>query len=74
MNVIEAITAIMKEQDIRTGALASRLGKAQNTVNMRLNQKDLTVSKAAETLRVLDYKIVVMPRSATTPRGGIEVE
>lgn len=74
MKITEAIRQIMAEQEVRVGMMAARIGKKQNLISERLSQNDMTIGKSAEMLRVLDYKIVVMPRSATTPRGGIEVE
>lgn len=74
MKITKAIRQIMTEQDVRVGMMAARIGKKQNLVSERLSQNDMTIGKAAEMLRVLDYKLVVMPRGTTTPKGGIEVE
>lgn len=74
MKITEAIRQIMAEQEVRVGMMAARIGKKQNLISERLSQNDMTIGKSAEMLRVLDYKIVVMPREVTTPRGGIEVE
>lgn len=74
MEIAEAIRAAMKECEVGVNALSARIGKKQNVVSERLRQRDMTIGKAAELLRALDYKIVVMPRSTSTPKGGVEVE
>ncbi len=74
MKIAEAIRAVMVEQGVKVGMMAGRLGKKQNVISERLSQNDMTITKAGEMLRVLDYKIVVMPKSTSTPKGGFEVE
>lgn len=74
MKIAEAIRAVMADQGVKVGMMAGRLGKKQNVISERLSQNDMTITKAGEMLRVLDYKIVVMPKSASTPKGGFEVE
>ena len=74
MKIAEAIRAVMVEQGVKVGMMAGRLGKKQNVISERLSQNDMTITKAGEMLRVLDYKIVVIPKSTSTPKGGFEVE
>ena len=74
MTAAEAIREILNRTGVGVTALAGRLNINQNTMSMRLSQKSMTVAKLHETLRVLDYKVVVVPREARIPDGGFEVE
>ena len=74
MNAISALREIMKIQSVGVNKLADRLGIKQNSLSMRLKQKSISVEKLSETLRMLDYKIVLLPREARIPEGGFEVE
>lgn len=74
MNIVKAIREIMTEQGVGVSKLAGRLGKKQNLISERLSQNGMTFEKANEMLQMLDYKIVLMPKSAATPKGGFEVE
>lgn len=74
MNAITAIREIMKSQSVGVNKLADRLGMKQNALSMRLKQKSISVEKLSETLRMLDYKVVLIPREARIPEGGFEIE
>lgn len=74
MKTSEALKQIMKSRDIGTNTLASRLGKKANVISERLGQDNISIQKLNEMLRVLDYKVVLIPRNARTPEGGYEVE
>jgi len=74
MKTVEAIREIMKEQDIGTSKMADRLGKPARLVSDRLSQENISITKLNELLRVLDYKVVLVPRGAKLPDGGYEVE
>ena len=74
MNVITAIREIMKIQSVGVNKLADRLGIKQNVLSMRLKQKNMSIDKLSQTLRMLDYKIVLLPREARVPEGGFEIE
>ena len=64
----------MKDTDVGTNTLADRLGKPARLVSDRLSQENISIEKLDEMLRLLDYKIVVLPRDARLPEGGIEIE
>lgn len=74
MNAITAIREIMEIQSVGVCKLADRLGMKQNALSMRLKQKTISTDKLAETLRMLDYKIVLVPRETRVPEGGFEIE
>lgn len=74
MVAMEALREVMKLKGISTSALSKRLGIAQNTLSERYKQKNVSVGKLSEMLRVMDYKVVIVPNTARLPDGGIEVE
>lgn len=74
MKSTEAVKEIMAKQGVTQVALAKRTNTAQPTMAMRLQQENLSIKKLNEMLRVLDYKIVIMPASAATPKDGYEIE
>lgn len=70
----ESVREIMKIKNVRPSVLCSRLGIKSNALCSRLNARGISVSKLNETLRALDYKIVIVPRETRLPDGGIEIE
>ena len=74
MKTNEAVREIMKEQEIGVSALASRIGKTPRLVSDRLAMENISIGKLNELLRVLDYKVVVVPRSRVTKKDEYEVE
>lgn len=70
----EAMRIIMKEQDIGVNKLASRMGKLPRFVSDRLHTKNVTINTMVSMLRMVDYKIVVIPRETRIPEGGYEIE
>lgn len=74
MKTNEAVREIMKQQSVGVSALASRIDKTPRLVSDRLSQSNISIDKLNELLRVLDYKVVVVPRSRMTKTGEYEVE
>lgn len=74
MLAMEAVKEIMKIRNVRPAVLCSRLGIKGNVLSERFKLKNVSVSKLNETLRALDYKIVIVPRETRIPEGGIEIE
>ena len=74
MKTQEAVRSIMASQEVGLSKLANRMEKPVNTISERLRQENISVSKLEEILRVLDYKIVVMPRNGVLPKGGYEIK
>lgn len=72
----DVIKAIMARQGLTVTDMAARLNVTMPTVWERLNGKraaDLRVSNLAEMARLLDYKVVIMPRGAKAPADSYEV-
>lgn len=74
MKATEAIREIMKEEGIGVTKLADRLGKGKNVISERLRQDNISMEKLGEILRVLDYKVVLIPRDMVTPKNGYEIK
>ncbi len=74
MKTSEAVREIMKEQGIGTTKMASRMDKTPRVVSDRLRQDNMSVSILNELLRVLDYKVIIVPRDTKLPRGGFEID
>ena len=74
MKAVEAVRAIMKEQDVGTNKMADRMGKPARLVSDRLSQENISIVKLNEMLRLLDYKVVIVPRASRVPEGGYEVD
>ena len=74
MNVILATREIMKSRAVGVNMLADRLGIKQNVLSERLRHENISVNKLSEMLRLLDYKIILVPRETRLPEGGFEVE
>lgn len=74
MNVILATREIMKNRAVGVNMLADRLGIKQNVLSERLRHENISVNKLSEMLRLLDYKIILVPRETRLPEGGFEVE
>lgn len=69
-----AVREIMSSNGVGLSALASRLDKTPRLVSDRLSQENISIEKLNEMLRVLDYKIVVVPRNRTAKTDEYEVE
>ncbi len=56
-----AIQAIMEQKGIGTTALATAMGKSVSTVCDRIYQQNISVEKLDEIVRVMGYKIMLVP-------------
>ena len=74
MKTSEALREAMKIKNVSVSRMADRIGKSSRLVCERIGQENISVSKLQEMLRVLDYKIVILPREARLPDGGFEIE
>lgn len=74
MKTGDAIKKVMEERGVRVSQIAYMTGKKSNVISERLSQENISVGKMLEMLRVLNYKIVIMPRDAKTQDGWYEVE
>lgn len=74
MITMEAVREVMKRKEVRPAVLCDRLGIKSNVLAERFKQKNVSVSKLNEMLRLMDYKVVIVPRESRIPDGGYEVE
>jgi len=74
MIAMEAVKEVMRLKEVRPAMLCDRLGIKSNVLSERFKQKNVSVSKLNEMLRLMDYKVVVVPRETRVPEGGFEVE
>lgn len=70
----EIVREIMKEKGVTPKMLALRLGEGHNTVLGRLNREKWTVGVLQETLRVLDYKIIIAPADERNRNGNYTID
>ena len=74
MIAMDAVKEVMKRKDVRPAVLCDRLGIKSNVLSERFKQKNVSVAKLNEMLRLMDYKVVIVPRETRIPEGGYEVE
>ncbi len=74
MKTESALRSIMEAKEITVSSLASRMGKSSRLVCERIGQNNISIAKLNEMLRLMDYKIVLVPREARMPEGGFEIE
>lgn len=74
MLAMQALREVMKIKEVRPSVLADRLGVKSNVLSERFKLKNVSVSKLNEMARLLDYKVVLVPRETRLPEGGFEVE
>ena len=74
MKTTEILKAIMTAKDVGVTKLASRLGKKTNVISERVRQTNISIDKLNEMLRVLDYKVVIVPIDGKLPKDSFEVE
>ena len=69
MTASEAIKEILKLKELNQAKLSDMLDIPLKTLNERLRHKNISVNKLDETLRVMGYKIMVVPRDAKVENG-----
>lgn len=78
MEARQIIKTIMVNEGVTNAQMANRLNISQATVWDRLNnkkgRKDIPTSLLDEMLKVLDYKIVIVPYNKRVLDGEYEVE
>lgn len=73
----DVVKKIMEEQSVSNAELAHKLSVKPTAMWDRLNNvksKDLNVSLLSAMIRVLGYKIQIVPINKKLPDGGFEVE
>lgn len=77
MKAREVVKEIMANQSLTNAGLANRVGISREAAWDRINTKkakDMAVDTLLEMLKVMDYKIQIVPRSSRLPDGGYEVD
>lgn len=74
MKTGDAVREVMKIKEVGVNQMADRLGKSPRLVSERLSQQNISITKLNEMLKVMDYKIIIVPRSTRVPSDGFEVE
>lgn len=74
MITMEAVKEIMKKKGIRPSDLYDGLGIKSNVLSERFKQKNVSVSKLNEMVRLMDYKIVLTPTDTQTNKDEFEIE
>ena len=71
---MKAVYEIMVGQGLKRSALARRIGIAPTTLKERFKQQNASVALLVETVRPMDYKVVLMPSSERLKDGWYEIE
>ncbi|MGI6248196.1 MAG: hypothetical protein ACOYJX_02140 [Acutalibacteraceae bacterium] len=75
MKATDVVRKIMKTKGVKVAALADKLGlKRSNVVSERLSQSNISVAKLDEMLRLLGYKIMIMPDETPEEEGWYRAE
>nr|DAE76419.1 MAG TPA: regulatory protein [Caudoviricetes sp.] len=69
MTASEAIKEILKLKELNQAKLSDMLDIPLKTLNERLRHKNMSVNKLDEMLRVMGYKIMVVPRDTKVENG-----
>lgn len=71
---MEALKEVMKIREIRPAVPCDRPGIKSNVLSERFRQKNVSVTRLNEMLRLMDCKIVVVPRDSRVPEGGLSMK
>ena len=74
MTTREALKTIMEKRGVGTNKLADRMGKPPRFVSDRLRSHNIGIQHLNELLRILDYKIVLVPRETTEKEDWVRIE
>ena len=74
MIAMEAVKEVMKLKEVRPAMLCDRLGIKSNVLSERFKQKNVSVSKLNEMVRLMDYRVVLVPSDKPLDDDCIEVE
>lgn len=62
MTINEILKEIMKDKGLGSAAIAKRLALSdRRVIQARISQKNISIDKLNEMLRVMDYEIVIQP-------------
>ena len=71
---MEAVKEIMKRKEVRPSTISEALGIKSNVLSERFKQKNVSVSKLNEMVRLMDYRVVLVPSDKSLDDDCIEVE
>jgi len=71
---MEAVKEIMKRKEVRPSTISEALGIKSNVLSERFKQKNVSVSKLNEMVRLMDYRVVLVPSDKSLDNDCIEVE
>lgn len=74
MIAMEAVKEIMKCKEVRPSTISEALGIKSNVLSERFKQKNVSVSKLNEMVRLMDYRVVLVPSDKPLDDDCIEVE
>lgn len=74
MKALESVKDIMEKTGVKQVTLRKRLGLSSGSMTMRLKMENISVDKLNEMLRMLDYKLVIMPNTVQNKDGWYEVD
>lgn len=73
MKATDIVRDIMEKKEVKPSMLADRLEIKNNTLSERLTQTNISVLKLNEMLRVMDYKIMIVPRQTQIKENCYEL-
>lgn len=74
MEATKAVREIMASQQVKVASLSNKLKIKSNVLCERLGQKNISIAKLDEMLRLMDYKIVLAPVETIEQEGWYKVE
>jgi hypothetical protein len=74
MTTKDALKTIMEKRGVGTNKLADRMGKPPRFISDRIRSKNIGILHLNELLRMLDYKIVLVPRETVEKEDWVRIE
>lgn len=74
MKATTAVREVMTIRNEKVASLADKLKVKSNVLSERLSQDNISIAKLDEMLRLMDYKIVIVPRETREQEGWYRVE
>jgi len=74
MKTGDAVREVMKLQKIGVNQLADKMGKSPRLVSERLGQDNISVKKLNEMLKLMNYKILIVPEDTGVGDNSFEIE
>ena len=74
MKATTAVREVMTMRNEKVASLADKLKVKSNVLSERLSQDNISIVKLDEMLRLMDYKIVIVPRETREQEGWYRVE